>query len=509
VENEEMKKKDLPSVVDSGPCGASVDRRTSAKDTAFRSIERNGEEIAKVGDSIFYFAELGMQEIETSRLLVGVLRDIGYRVEAGISGFPTGFLASYGSGKPVIAVHVEYDALPSGSQTPGVVERRELVAGAPGHAEGHNTNPAVMVGAAFGIKEAMDRHRLTGTVKLFGSPAEEQLVSRSFFVRDGHFEGVDAALHVHVGNELSVVYGIRSSALISVEYEFFGKTAHAGNSPWTGISAADAAKLMDIGWDVLREHLPPTQRSHSVIKDGGVQPNVVPDYAKIWWYFREASAKGAADLFRRARKMARGACLMTGATHRETVVAACWPNWDNKVLAEIVQTNIELVGMPRWSKEEQALARRVQKAAGLRETGLETEVKPLMQAKQAGGSCDSGDITYVVPHARIVFPANIAGTEAHHWSAGIAPATSIAHKGEVTGAKVLAGSMIDLMVEPGHLAGAKAWFDRGLAEAGIKYAPLLPSKTKPPVKLNREEMGKYRDRLKKYYLNVPIRFRGR
>ena len=487
-----------------------VEKRTGTKkgpkETAFHAVERNGAEIAKVGDSIFSFAELGMQEVETSRLLVGVLRDIGYSVDTGISGFPTGFLATYGSGKPVIAIHVEYDALPSGSQTPGAVERREVVPGAPGHAEGHNANPAVMVGAAFAIKEAIDRHGLAGTVKLFGSPAEEQLVSRSFFVRDGLFRDVDAALHVHIGNELSTVYGVRSSALISVEYEFFGKTAHAGNGPWLGVSAADAAKLMDIGWDVLREHLPPTQRSHSVIKDGGVQPNVVPDYARIWWYFREATAKGAAELFSRARKMAEGACLMTGATHKETVVAACWPNWDNKPLAELVQANIELVGMPAWSREDQALAKRVQKAAGLAETGLPTEVSPLMPARQAGGSCDSGDITYVCPHARIIFPSNISGTEAHHWSAGIAPATPIAHKGEVVGAKVLAGTLVDLLTEPKHLVGAKKWFDKELAAAGIAYAPLLPKGTKPPLHLNREEMAKYRSRMKKFYLTAPIRF---
>ncbi len=486
-------------------------KRTGAKmgpkETAFQAVERNAAEIAKIGDSVFYFAELGMQEVETCRLLVGVLRDIGYAVETGISGFPTGFLASYGSGKPVIAVHVEYDALPSGSQTPGAVDRRELVAGAPGHAEGHNTNPAVMVGAAFAIKEAIDKHRLTGTIKLFGSPAEEQLVSRSFFVRDGLFRNVDAALHVHVGDEFSVVYGVRSSALMSVEYEFFGKTAHAGNAPWLGVSAADAAKLMDVGWDVLREHLPPTQRSHSVIKDGGVQPNVVPDYARIWWYFREATAKGAAELFGRARKMAEGACLMTGATHRETVVAACWPNWDNKPLAELVQANIELVGMPEWSEEDQALARRVQKAAGRPEAGLATKVTPLMPAKQSGGSCDSGDITYVVPHARIHFPANIPGTEAHHWSAGIAPATPIAHKGEVAGAKALAGTLVDLLTEPKHLVGAKRWFDKELTETGIVYEPLLPPETKAPVHLNREEMAKYRGRMKKFYLNAPIRFK--
>ena len=506
-----MKRTDRRSVADPGRIpmrpDSAADSQTNLKGTAFRAIERNGEEIAKVGDSIFYFAELGMQEIETSKLLVQVLGEIGYRVETGISGFPTGFLATYGSGKPVIAVHAEYDALPSGSQTPGAVERKEMVPGAPGHAEGHNANPAVLVGAAFGVKEAMDRHGITGTVKLFGAPAEEQLVSRPFYVRDGYFDDVDAAFHVHIGDQSSVVYGLKSTALISAEYEFFGKTAHAGNNPWTGISAADAAKLMDIGWDVLREHLPLTQRSHSVIKDGGVQPNVVPDYARIWWYFREATAEGVRDLFGKARKVAQGACLMTGASHRETVIAACWPNWDNKVVAEVVQANIELVGMPPWSDEDQALARRVQKALGAGERGLETEVAPLVQARQMGGSCDSGDITYVVPHARIIFPANIPGTEAHHWSAGIAAATPIAHKGEVIGAKVLAGSMLDLLCRPELLAGAKDWFAEGLKEAGIVYTPLLPSSTVPPLKLNSEEMAKYRDKMARFYLHVPIRFR--
>ena len=487
--------------------GSVANAQMNPKDMAFQAIERNMEEIAKVGDSIFYFAELGMQEIETSKLLVQVLRDIGYKVETGISGFATGFLATYGSGKPVIAVHTEYDALPRGSQTPGIVERRELVPGAPGHAEGHNTNAAVLVGAAFGIKEAMDKHRITGTVKLFGAPAEEQLVSRPFYVRDGYFKDVDTAFHVHVGDQLSVVYGLKSSALISVEYEFFGKSAHAGNNPWTGINAADAAKLMDIGWDVLRKHLPLTQRSHSVITDGGIQPNVVPDYAKIWWYFRDASAKSANDLFSKAKKMAQGACLMTGTTYKETVMAACWPNWDNRVVAEVVQSNIELVGMPKWSEEDQVLAKQVQKAARIKEVGLKTEVTPLTLAKQGGGSSDSGDITYVVPHARINFPANISGTEPHNWTAGIATATSIAHKGEVTGAKVLVGSMIDLMTKPEQLIKAKEWFDKGLAEAGIVYTPLLPPETKPPLKLNLEEMEKYRDQLKKFYINVPIQFK--
>ena len=183
--------------------------KTGPKATAFRAVERNAAEIAKIGDSVFYFAELGMQEVETCWLLVGVLRDMGYSVETGIAGFPTGFLAAYGSGSPVIAVHVEYDALPSGSQTPGNVERWEMVPGAPGHAEGHNTNPAVMVGRRLRDQRGDRQARPCRDGQLFGSPAEEQLVSRSFFVRDGLFQGVDAALHVHVGDDFAVVYGVR------------------------------------------------------------------------------------------------------------------------------------------------------------------------------------------------------------------------------------------------------------------------------------------------------------
>ena len=481
--------------------------QTNPKETAFKAIDRNRDEIAKVGDSIFYFAELGMQEIETSKLLVQVLRNIGYKVETGISGFPTGFMATYGSGKPIIAVHAEYDALPSGSQAPGSIDRKELVPGAPGHAEGHNTNAAVLIGTAFAIKEAMDKHRIKGRVKLFGAPAEEQLVSRPFFVRDGFFKDVDAAFHVHIGVESSVSYGLKSTALMSVEYEFFGKTAHAGSSPWTGISAVDAAKLMDIGWDVLREHLPPTQRSHSVIKDGGIQPNVVPDHAKIWFFFRETSAKGANDMYLKAKKMAEGACMMTGATWKENVLSACWPNWDNKGIAEVVQANIALVGMPKWSEEEQALAKKIQKATSKKEVGLQTKITPLKPAVQSGGSNDAGDITWVVPHVRITFPGNVPGAEFHNWSAGIVTATSISHKGEVVGAKVLTGSMLDLMTKPELLAKAKDWFDKELAAMGVTYKPLLPPETKPPLQLNVEEMGKYREQLKKFYLNVPIQFR--
>jgi len=479
--------------------------QVSPKETAFAAVDRNKDEIAKVGDAIYSFAELGMQEIETTKLCVEVLKGMGYKVETGISGIPTAIMATYGSGKPVIAVHIEYDAVPSGSQVSGVLDRKEVVAGAPGHAEGHNTNAAVWIGAAFAVKEAIDKHKLQGTIKLFSAPAEEQLVSRPFFVRDGYFKDVDAAFHAHVGNDLSTSYGLRQYAILSVEYEFSGKTAHSGVSPWTGASAVDAVKLMDIGWDVLREHLPPTQRSHSVFANGGVQPNVVPDQAKIWFFFREATYEGANNLFQKARKVAEGAALMTGTTFKENVLSACWPTRDNQTMAEIVQSNIEMVGLPKWTDEEQKLAKAIQKVAEVKETGLVTKLSPLREARQGTSSNDSGDITWTVPHGRVTMPTNVPDIPNHHWAATIAVATSIAHKGEVVGSKVLAGSMMDLLTKPELLAKAKETFKKEVA--GATYRPLLPPGQKPPVTLNVEEMAKYRELMKPHYLRVPIQFK--
>jgi aminobenzoyl-glutamate utilization protein B len=475
------------------------------KGTALDAVERNAAEIAKVGDAIFSFAELGMQEVETAALCSELLSEMGYSVETGISGIPTAILASFGTGRPVIAIHVEYDAVPNGSQVPGVTEREEVVAGAPGHAEGHNTNAAVWVGAAFAIKEAIEVHGLSGTIKLFSAPAEEQIISRPYFVRDGYFDDVDAAFHAHVGSSLGTSYGVRQYAAMSVEYEFFGKTAHAGASPWTGVSAVDAVKLMDVAWDVLREHLPPTQRSHSVIVDGGVQPNVVPDYAKIWFYFRESTYEGAAALYERARLIADGAATMTGTTWEEKVLAAVWPTRDNQTIAEVVQANIDLVGMPGWTAVEQTLARQIQATAEVPETGLRTNTSSLREATQSTSSNDSGDITWMVPHGRVSFPANVPGVPFHHWAAAIAEATSIAHKGTVAGAKVMAASVVDLLVDPDILALAQETFAREIGSS--TYRPLLPEGQMPPIELNAEEMAKYRDAMSAHYRTAPIRFR--
>jgi aminobenzoyl-glutamate utilization protein B len=474
------------------------------KQEVFGSVDRNKDAIALIGDSVFRFAEVAMQEFETQKLLSGILRDFGFKVETGISGFPTAILATYGSGKPVIAIHTEFDALPSGSQEPAVLERKEIAAGAPGHAEGHNNGPAVALGALWAIKQAMDKHSLPGTIKFFGVPAEELGLPRPFFVRDGYFDDVDVAMWCHVSSELENTYGVRNYGVMSVQFEFFGKTAHASTTPWMGISAVDAVKLMDVGWDVLREHLPVTQRSHSVILNGGTQPNVVPDYARIWYYFRESTGEGARLLYERAKAVAAGAALMTGCTWKDHVISASWPGRDNRLLAGVIQSNIDLVGQPAWTEEEIALAKGIQHSAEVPEIGLTTTVPGLHEAIQGTHSNDNGDITWIVPHGKIHYPSNVPGVPFHHWCAAIAEATSIAHKGQVAGAKVLAGTVVDLLEQPEKVAEIKRTFAEEVR--GVVYKPLLPVEATPPLDMNRDLMDKFRPVLEKQYIRKEIKF---
>ena len=305
------------------------------KKFAFKVVDDNAKAIALLGDNIFYFAELGMQEFETSKLMTEILEKGGFKVQRGISGMPTAFLATHGSGAPVIALHTEYDTTPGNSQTPGVTDHKPMIEGAPGHAEGHNVNAAVMVGAAFAIKKAMDEFKLKGTLKVFGAPAEELLVPRPYFVRDGYFKDVDVAFHTHIGEELKTEHGIRQYALISAEFTFKGQTSHAATAPWHGRDAVDAAELKSMGFDKLREHLEPTQRSHRVISYGGDQPNVIPATARIWWFFRETSIERAQANFEKAKKVAQGAGLMTGTEWSVQVFSAIWPTRGNKTLAEV------------------------------------------------------------------------------------------------------------------------------------------------------------------------------
>jgi len=241
-------------------------------------------------DQIFSYSELGFQEFETSKYVTGILEKNGFKIEKGISGIPTAWVATYGSGKPVIAFITDEDCIPRASQKPGVAYHDPLIEGAPGHGEGHNSGMAVNVTAALVLKKQMEKYHLAGTIKIFPGIAEELVATKAFYVRAGYFKDVDIVLGTHVGDEFSTSYGTGKgiwSGVVSIQYFFHGKAAHAAFAPWDGRSALDAVELMDVAWDFNREHLRLSQRSHRVIINGGEQPNVVPSEAAVWYYFRE------------------------------------------------------------------------------------------------------------------------------------------------------------------------------------------------------------------------------
>jgi aminobenzoyl-glutamate utilization protein B len=474
------------------------------KQLAFDTVERNAAQMTLLSDSLFYFGELGMQEVESAKLLKDALEAAGFKVELGGAGMPTNVWAEYGSGRPKIAIVTEVDALPGGSQTAGTYERKPLVKDGPGHMEGHNTHGGVASAAAFAVKQAMQRFNIPGTVAISFGPAEEQLISRPFLVRAGYFKDVDAILYLHIQDSSQTGFGLQNYAAISSVFTFHGKTAHGANNPWDGKDAVDAVQLMDIGFDKLREHLRPTYRAHRTITIGGVQPNIIADTGQIWWFVRDATMPDAKQTYEKLLKIAEGAALMTGTTYDVKYAASAWPQLGNKAIAEAIQKNIDTVGMPQWTEEEQRFARDFQKFAEKPLLGLNSNTVPLGGRRQSASSNDNGDVSWVVPAGIVNFPASVPGIGYHEWKAAVTPVSSISHKGQVVGAKVLAASIIDLMSSPELLNKARAEFETESKKT--PYFSLLPADVQPPLDLNRAEMEKYRPEMRKFYLNKSVRF---
>jgi aminobenzoyl-glutamate utilization protein B len=462
-------------------------------------------------DQVFSYGELGFQEVETSRYLTGVLRKNGFTVTEGVAGIPTAWVASWGSGKPVIALGSDIDGLPQTNQKPGVPWREPLVDGAPGHGEGHNSGVPMNITAALAVKRIMEREKLPGTIVVWPGVAEELVAAKAFYVRDGLFKDVDVVLFSHVASGMGTSWGAASgNGLVSVEYAFKGQSAHSAGMPWRGRSALDAVELMDIGWNFRREHLRLQQRSHYVITDGGDQPNVVPSTASVWYYFRETEYPRIKEMWDIGNRMADAAALMTDTTVTSRVLGAAWPQHFNKVVAETAYANIKAVGMPKWDDADLALARAVQREMKQPERGLETEVGRLGEPvrdedNRGGGSDDIGDVSWVVPTITLRYPANIPGTTGHHWSSGIAMATPIAHKGCTAGAKVHALTMIDLLLKPSLVTQAWEYYT-GVQTKDQKYTPLVRPQDKPATFLNAKIMAEYRERMKPFYFD-PSRFK--
>ena len=349
-------------------------RLAALKTEAMRDIDSRAQFTQQTLDEVFSFGELGFQEFETSKYLVGILRANGFTVRENVAGIPTAWVATWGSGKPVIALGSDLDGIPQASQIPGVACHLPLVAGAPGHGEGHNSGQAVNITAALAVKKIMEREHLSGTIKLWPGVAEEQLGSKAYLVRDGVFKDVDVVLFSHVGSNLQTGWGAsQGSGLVSVLYSFEGQAAHAAGAPWRGRSALDAVELMDVGWNFRREHLRLQTRSHYVIRNGGDQPNVVPPTASVWYYFRELDYPKIRALWAVGDSMAQGAAMMTGTKlASERVLGSAWPGHFNRPIAEQMTENFKLIGLPRWTAADQQFARAIQKEVGGDTTGLDT-----------------------------------------------------------------------------------------------------------------------------------------
>ena len=458
-------------------------------------------------DMVFSFAELGFQEVETSKYLTGILEKEGFKIERNVAGIPTAWVATWGSGKPVIALGSDVDCVPQASQKPGVAYHAPLIDGAPGHGEGHNSGVPVNITAAIAVKRQMQRAKLPGTLKIWPGVAEELVAGKAFFVRAGVFKDVDVVLFTHVGNNLNTSWGqSAATGLVSVEYTFRGESAHAAGAPWQGRSALDAVELMNTGWNFRREHLRLQQRSHYVITNGGDQPNVVPRIASVWYYFRELDYEHIKQMREIGDSMAEGAAKMTDTTVTSRVLGSAWPQHFNKPVAEAMYENIKQVGLPQWSEADQTLARALQREIKARQQdGLAKELQPLAgpvtdEQRTRGGSDDIGDVSWNVPTVSLRYPSNIPGLPGHNWTDAIAMATPIAHKGVTAGAKVVAMTVLDLLTKPELVEQAWKYF-REVQTKDRKYQPLISAEDKPAIWLNKRTMDTYRPEMRKYYYN--------
>lgn len=464
--------------------------------------------VQEIVDSIYSFGELGFQEFETSRYLTEILRERGFAVEEGISGIPTAWLARWGSGSPVIALGSDLDGIPGASQKPGVAYHDPQVEGAPGHGEGHNSGQAVIIAGALAAKDIMERENLPGTILIWPGVAEEVVGTKAWFVRDGHFAEVDVCIFTHVSSQFGVSWGQGGgNGLVSVEYTFRGEAAHSAGAPWRGRSALDAVEIMNAAWNFKREHLRLPHRSHYVITNGGDQPNVVPQLASVWYYFRELDQPMMKELFELGNTMAESAAAMTSTEVSWRILGHAYPRYFNKPVAEAVWANIERVGLPEWSEDDQTLAHALQRELGVEERGLPTELGeirgPVEEPRLGGGSDDIGDISWNMPTVTLRFPSNIPGGPGHHWANGVAMATPIAHKGAVAGARVIAMTLMDLLLDPELVPAAKEYFAEQTAEH--QYAPLIGPDDPPAIHLNAERMESFREAMRPFYYD-PERY---
>ena len=453
--------------------------------TAIADVESRSDELKSVNKSIWEFAEVGLQEHKSSKLLVSKLKENGFEVKHGVSGMPTAFVASYGSGKPIIGILAEYDALPGMSQKAEPV-RTPFKEGAAGHACGHSGLGTGALGGVLAVKAAMEKHNLKGTIRLYGTPAEETVIGKVYMLLDGQFDDLDICLHWHPSTKTGAWAG-SSKAIVSVKFTFDGISAHAAGNPEKGRSALDAVELMNVGVNYMREHLKEDARLHYVITDGGGAPNVVPPRATVWYFIRADSHEDVEYQYKWVNDIAKGAALMTRTKLSVQIDTDCHELISNAPLSEKIHANLLRIGPPKFTDEERAFARRIQQPL-IEEFGaefkqaIEDQVQPLEEGyKTSKGSTDVGDISWYVPTGGFRTSCMAAESPGHSWQNVACIGSSIGEKGILYGAKVMAVTAIDLLEDPDLVKAAKADWKERMADR--KYTTLIPKGQKPPVKI--------------------------
>jgi aminobenzoyl-glutamate utilization protein B len=465
--------------------GAAVPSPTTSQElsqekaTALAAVEELKSDILDISMTLWDYAEIAQLETASAEYLADYLESEGFTVERGVAEMPTAFVASFGSGKPIIGVLAEFDALPNIGNA--VVPRREPREDGHLHGQGcgHNLFGAGSVGAAVALKRTIETHGLSGTIRLYGTPAEETVVGKVYMAKAGLFDDLDAALDWHPSLETKVS-NQSGQAMNNFEVEFYGQAAHSAADPWNGRSALDAAEMMNYGANMMREHIRPTTRIHYVIPSAGEAPNVVPEYARVWYYVRDTARAPVDAYYDRLLKIAEGAALATATDYKVTLLTGVHSMLLNRPLQEAMQANLEFVGGPDFSEEDQAFAKALQAYLEIEEKGLEADPKPLKDEVEppGGGSTDVAEVSRIAPVVSLSVTTAAAGIPWHSWATSASHGTEGSVKGAEVAAKVLALTGVDLLLNPDLIREARAFFDE--KTGGKPYVSPVPADQKPP-----------------------------
>ena len=451
--------------------------KKTLKKGVIEDVETQKEKLIEISDTIWGAAEIAFQETVSSETLIAYAQANGFDVEVGVAETPTAFVASYGSGRPIIGILGEFDALPGISQKT-VPEKTPLKVGAAGHGCGHNLFGTASLGAAVAIKNLIAEGKLQGTVRFYGTPAEEKFFGKLWMARAGLFDDLDACMDWHPSDHTEA--DVQSSlALVDFKVEFFGQAAHASADPWNGRSASDALELYTHGINAYREHVKPTVRIHYHIQDGGQVVNVVPDYSRLWVRVRDTKRKGMNEVYQQVVKMAEGAAILANVDYEVNLISGIHEILPSRSGGAAIQKNLETLGELTYTQEELEFAYKIQEATSKPKLGIDGKIQPLKPTAEhpMGGSTDVGDVSFLVPVVRMGATVAPKGTPWHSWAVVACGGMSIGHKGMVYAAKALSMTMVDLFTDKALLNSVKEEFKT--RKGDYQYEALLPAGPPP------------------------------